>query len=178
MKKAAALLLILLTLAPAASVFAADNAKVVKTTFFGFGPGYFSNLNTRAMATIFSYGMAWSIDPQFDIVGVVDFGFSFKHTDARYLVPQMKARYSFTEEANHTWFAGAGMGVGYARNHDTFGFPPDSVTGLSASVAFGFKAFRKSAMPIIIEFEHQMILEESRYGTPIMTSLKFGVFFP
>lgn len=178
-KKAAATLLILLSLLPAARSFAAsDNAKVTKNSFFAFGPGYFSNLNSRSMATVFTYGMTWGVDPQFDLLLTADFGVSFKHNDVRYLVPQLKGRYLFSEEGNHAGFAGGGVGLGYARNHDTFGFPPDSVTGFALSVAAGYKLYRKSPMPIIIEVEHQMILEESHYGTPIMTWLKLGVMFP
>jgi hypothetical protein len=177
---------------PAASVFAqvpaarppsyggkAAEHKVRRSYFFGFGPGYFSNLNSRAMATAFSLGISWDIDPALDLYLTTDFAFSFKHNDVRYFVPMMKLRYMFAEEeANHSAFAGGGIGLGYARNHDTFGFPPDSVTGFSLNLGIGYKFYRKTTMPIVLELEHQMILQESHYGTPIMTWVKIGAFFP
>ncbi len=182
MPKLATGLLILLTLLPAASSFAApakDEHKVTKNYFFAFGPGYFSNLNSRSMATAFTFGVAWSVDPSMDLLLNTDLAISFKHNDVRYFVPSLKLRYMMAEEeAKHSLFAGGGVGLGYARNHDTFGFPPDSVTGFSVNVGIGYKFFRTSSMPIIVELEHQMIVQESRYGTPLLTWVKIGAFFP
>jgi hypothetical protein len=177
-KKLALTLLLLLSLLPAARTFAAEKGKVTKSYVFTFGPGYFSNLNTRAIATVLGGGVVWSIDPQFDLLLMADLGISFKYNDVRYFSPQIKGRYMFDEEAPHSLFAGGGIGLSYAVNHDTFGMPPDSVIGFSVGASIGYKFYRKSSMPIILEFEHQMILQESRYGTPLMTWLKVGAFFP
>jgi len=153
--------------------------KVTRSYFFGFGPGYFSNLNSRGMAVGFSLGIAWDIDPSLDLLLTTDFAGSFKNNDVRYFVPMMKLRYMFAdEEAQHSLFAGGGIGLGYARNHDTFGFPPDSVTGFSINAGIGYKFFRKTTMPIVVELEHQMIVQESHYGTPLFTWVKLGAFFP
>lgn len=177
MIKRALPLLLLLTLIPTARVFAADG-KVTKSYFLGFGPGYFSNMNSRSMTTVFSPGLVWGIDPQFDLYTTLDIGYSFKHTDMRYFVAHVKGRYIFSEESNHSWYAGGGLGLGYAVNHGGGGRGHVSVKGFTLNAALGYKFYRKTAMPLTIEIEHQMMLEESVNGTPLLTSLKFGVFFP
>jgi len=178
MKKSVLLVLLLLSLFPTARSFAQDNNKIVQSYYFGFGPGYFSNLNSRSMATVFSAGMVWNVDVQFDLSVNADLGISFEHNDVRFFNPALEGRYIFSEESNHSWYAGGGLGLGYGANHEDATHGSESSTGFSISAAVGFKAYRKTAMPILIELEHQMVMKESVYGTPILTWLKFAVYFP
>ena len=175
-------ILLLLNLLFPASSFAKENKKSVKTVrryLFGFGPTAYSNLNSRGTGTLFSGGYVWNLDPQFDLQAAVDLGISFKHNDVLLLCPQFKGRYFFDDgEANTAWYAGGGMGVGYARNHENASFPKDAVTSFAISAAFGVKFYRNTSMPLFVEIEHLMYIEESRYGTPISTSIKFGLAFP
>ncbi|MBY0386168.1 hypothetical protein K2X05_13500 [bacterium] len=174
-------LLLLLNLLFSASSFAKEaNNKVIRRYLFGFGPTSYSNLNSRGLGTIFSGGYIWNLDPQFDLIAAADFGISFKHNDVRLFCPQLKGRYMFNDdpESNSSWYAGGGLGAGYARNHETSSFPPDSIVSLAVSAAFGVKFYRKTPMPLFIEIEHLMYLRESAYGTPISTSIKVGVAFP
>jgi hypothetical protein len=160
------------------TALAAPSGKSSRRNYFGFGPGYFSNMNSRNMATLISGGFAWSIDPQFDLYLVADLAFSFKHNDVRYLTPQLKGRYMFNPEENGSWYVGAGMGIGHGATHESAGKPSDSVTGFAISGAFGYKAYQKGAMQLIFEVDHSMVLSESSAGTPILTSFKVGILFP
>lgn len=174
-------LLLLLNLGFAASTFAKEAAvKTTKRYFFAFGPTQYSNMNSWGLGTIFSGGFVWNLDPQFDLYGAIDAGISFKHNDVRLLAPQFKGRYYLSDdpESNTSWYVGGGMGVGYARNHEDSAHPPDATTSFLLSAAFGVKFYRKTSMPLFIEVEHMMFIEESRYGTPISTSLKAGLAFP
>jgi hypothetical protein len=172
-------LLLLLNLLFTASTFAKESNKPTRRYLFGFGPNSYSNMNSRSMGTIFTGGYVWNLDPQFDLQAVADFGISFNHNDVRLFCPQLKGRYSFSDpEANTTWYAGGGLGVGYSRNHESAGFPPDSIVSFAVSAAVGVKFYRNTPFPIFFEIEHLMYLEESRYGTPISTSLKAGLAFP
>lgn len=157
------------------NALSANNSKSTRRWLVGFGPGYFSNMNTRSLATGFSGGWIWNLDPQLDLLLVGDLAFSLQHTDARYLTVQLKGRHLFTPEENSSWFAGAGMGLGHGATHNNGG--SDSTTGFTISGAFGLKAYQKAKMQLIFEFEHSMIVSESRYGTPIFTSFKVGVIF-
>lgn len=173
-------LLLLLNLVFTASTFAKDsNNKTTRRYLFGFGPTSYSNVNSRSMGTLFSLGYLWNLDPQFDLLAMADLGTSFKHTDVILLCPQLKGRYMFNEdpESNSSWYAGGGLGIGYAQSHATSAFPKDDVTSLALSAAFGLKFYRKSTFPLFFEFEHLMYLQESRNGTPISTSFKVGLTF-
>lgn len=163
----------------ASSTFAAGaKSKAVRRYLFDFGLGYFSNLNSRSMATVAGGGLAWNIDPQLDVMVAADLGFSFEHNDVRFLFPQVKTRYMFDPEANSSWYAGAGLGMGYAANHEGGGRNSDSVTGMGFSAALGYKAYQKGAASVFFELEHSMIMREATYGTPILTSLKVGILMP
>lgn len=161
-----------------ASAFGAPSGKVVRKSYYDFGLGYFSNLNSRSMVTVVSGGLGWNIDPQFDLILAATLGFSFEHNDARFLSPQIKARYMFDPEANSSWYAGGGMGVGYGANHAGGGRSSDSVMGLALNAALGYKAFRKGNISLFFELEHSMIMREAQYGTPILTAFKIGVLMP
>ncbi len=173
-------LLLLLNLSFAASTFAKEGThKATRRWLFGFGPTSYSNLNSRGLGTIFTGGYIWNLDPQFDLIAVADAGISFKHNDVRLLCPQLKGRYLFSdEESNSSWYAGGGLGAGYARNHESGGYPPESTYSFAVSAAFGIKFYRKTVFPLFFEVEHLMYIEESRYGTPISTSIKVGFSFP
>lgn len=166
------------TLASSALAAPSKSSKSVRRYLFDFGLGYYSNLNSRSMGTVAGAGVAWSIDPQMDVMVAADFGFSFEHNDVRFLFPQIKSRYMFDVEANSSWYAGAGLGMGYAANHEGGGRASDSVTGMGFSVAIGYKGYQKGATNVFVEVEHSMIMREATYGTPIMTALKVGLLFP
>lgn len=157
------------------SAFSAASNKVVRKNYFDFGLGYFSNLNSRSMATGLGAGLGWTIDPQLDLLLVANFGFSFEHNDVRYFSPQIKGRYMLDVEANSSWYVGGGMGLGYGANHEDASRGSDSVTGVAIHGAFGYKAYKKGAVSLFFELEHSMILREAQSGTPIMTSLKVGI---
>jgi hypothetical protein len=161
------------------SAFAAGaKSKATRRYLFDFGLGYFSNLNSRSMATVIGGGLAWNIDPQLDVIVAADLGFSFEHNDVRFLFPQIKTRYMFDPEANSSWYAGAGLGMGYGANHEGGGRNSDSVTGMGFSAAIGLKAYQKSSASVFVELEHSMIMREANYGTPIMTAIKVGIILP
>ncbi len=160
-----------------ATAFGAASSKVTRRYLVDFGFGYFSNLNSRNMTTTFGGGYAWTIDPEMDLLLAVDVGYSFEHSDVRFLVPQAKARYSFDPDAKSTWYVGAGLGIGYGANHQSPGFGSESVMGVAGSAAFGLKAYQKNKTSVVVEMEHIMIFRESVYGTPILTALKVGVLF-
>lgn len=172
------ILALILLVFQCATAFGASSSKTARRYLFDFGFGYFSNLNSRTMSTTIGAGYAWTIDPEMDILLAVDFGFSFEHTDVRFLVPQIKARYSFDPDAKSTWYVGGGIGAGYGANHQSPGFGSESVMGIAASAAFGYKAYQKNSTSVVLELEHIMIMRESIYGTPIMTCFKVGVLFP
>lgn len=161
-----------------ASALGASGGKVARKSYYDFGLGYFSNLNSRSMATVISGGLGWSVDPQFDLILAATLGFSFEHNDVRFLSPQIKARYMFDPEANSSWYAGGGMGVGYGANHSGGGRGSDSVMGLAVNAALGYKAYQKGKVSIFFELEHSMIMREAQYGTPLLTTLKIGIFMP
>lgn len=164
--------LLLLSLVSSASVYAASGkSKSDSHSYFGFGPGYFSNMNTRSLSADVATGVFWSLDPVFDLAATVNFGFSMEHNDVRFVSPQLKGRYMFSE-LPFTWYAGGGMGFGYGAAHDG-----DSAKGFSLSLAIGYRAYRQARMQLSFEFEHQMILKESASGTPLLTSFKVGVHF-
>ena len=173
-------LLLLLNLLLPASSFAKESTKTVQRTFIGFGPTTYSNLNSRGLGTIFTAGYVWNLDPQFDLQAALDFGISFKHNDVRFFVPQLKGRYMFNEdpEANSSWYAGGGLGFGYSSNHEDVSYFKDSITSFAFSAAFGVKFYRKTVMPLFVEFEHTMFVEESAHGTPISTAIKVGIALP
>lgn len=160
-----------------ATAFGAASSKISRRYLVDFGFGYFSNLNSRTMTTTFGGGYVWGIDPEMDLILAVDVGYSFEHSDVRFLVPQGKARYSFDPDAKSTWYVGGGLGFGYGANHQSPGFGSESVTGVAASGAFGYKAYQKNTTSVVLELEHIMILRESVYGTPILTCFKVGVLF-
>ena len=159
-----------------ASAVGAPGGKVVRKSYYDFGLGYFSNLNSRSMATVVSGGIGWSIDPQLDLLLAATLAFSFEHNDARFLSPQVKARYLFDAEANSSWYAGGGLGVGYGANHAGGGRGSDSVMGLAINAAIGYKAYSKGKMSLFFELEHSMIMREAQYGTPILTAFKIVLF--
>lgn len=181
-------LLLFLNLSFAASSFAVDakstkgsksNNKVEQRLLFGFGPTTYSNLNTSGAGVIFTLGYTWNLDSQFDLLATVDAGTSFKHTDLILICPQIKGRYSFSEDdSNTTGYAGAGMGIGYSQNHASAGFPKDNVMSFAVSAVVGIKFYRNSPYPLFAEIEHLMYIEESAYGTPISTSVKVGLAMP
>lgn len=174
-------LLLLLNLVFTASTFAKESKnKTTRRYLFGFGPTAYSNLNSRGMGTLFTGGYVWNLDAQFDLIAAVDAGISFKHNDVLLLAPQMKGHYMLNPdpEATNSWYAGGGLGVGHSRNHQSVGFPRDPVTSFMFSASLGIKFYKNTAFPLFVEIEHLMFIEESRYGTPISTSLKIGLAFP
>ncbi len=174
-------LLLLLNLVFTASTFAKESKnKTTRRYLFGFGPTAYSNLNSRGMGTLFTGGYIWNLDTQFDLIAAVDTGISFKHNDVLMLAPQMKGHYLLNEdsEAGNSWYAGGGLGVGYSRNHQSAGFPRETVTSFLFSASLGVKFYKNTAYPLFVEIEHLMFIEESRYGTPISTSIKIGLAFP
>ncbi len=173
-------LLLLLNLLLPASSFAKDSNKTVQRTFVGFGPTAYSNLNSRGAGTLFTAGYVWNLDAQFDFLAAIDFGISFKHNDVRFFTPQIKGRYLLNEdpEANSSWYAGGGLGFGYSSNHEDASYFKDSIVSFVVSAAFGVKFYRKTAMPLFVELEHTMFVEESAHGTPISTSIKVGISLP
>lgn len=160
------------------TAFGAPGGKVVRKNFFDLGLGYFSNLNSRSMATVVGGGIAWNVDPQLDLILAANLGFSFEHNDVRYFSPQVKARYIFDPEKPSSWYAGGGLGVGYGANHEGGGRGSDSVTGMAINAALGYKAYQKGAISLVFELEHSMILREAQYGTPILTAIKIGIMMP
>lgn len=162
--------LLLLSLFFTASVNAASG-KAERKYYFGFGPGYFSNVNSRKMGADFAGGAMWSLSPQFELAGIAHLGVSMSETDVRYLSPQLKIKYMFSEEP-FTWYAGSGLGFGYAHAHDG-----RSTKGFAISGAIGYRAYKGASMQLSFEFEHQMILKESAFGTPLFTSFKVGVHY-
>lgn len=169
-------ILIFLTLFTCASVFAKSN-KVEKRYFLGFGPGFFTNLNANGVSTLITPGMNWSLSDFFDLSLSTDVGISFKHSDVLYISPQLKGRYFFSPEEEHSYFVGIGSGYGYAKSHGDPSLPADTSKGFAMGAAFGFKAFRGADMQIAVSAEHQMIVNESRTGTPLATFIKIDVFF-
>lgn len=144
---------------------------------FGFGPGFFTNLNASGPATVFSAGKVWAMSDSFDLMGTVDLGLSFKHTDVFYLSPQLKGRYFFKGEEENTTFVGLGLGYGMATSHEDGGTPNDTAQNFNFSASYGYKAFRGSSMELSIAIEHQIIFDEATAGTPLLTFLTIGVYF-
>lgn len=164
------ILILFLSIFSTASVDAATG-KTQKLYYFGFGPGYYSNMNSRSAGVDFASGISWSLDPRFDLAATASLGFSMEHRDVRFFSPQLKGKYMFSEDP-FSWYAGGGFGFGSSHAHNG-----ESTNGFAVSAALGYRAYRQSNLQLSFEFEHQMILKESTVGTPILTSLKVGIHF-
>jgi hypothetical protein len=175
MKRSIALLLLWITLLPSASLYAQELSEAKQQYYFAFGPGFFNNLNSSDLGTVLTPGVMWSLDPQFDLGVTSDIAFSLHHNDVRFISPQLKGRYIF--DPDHGYYAGLGLGYGFAHSHESPGHPDDSASGFASSIALGWKAYRNSTVQLSIELEHQFIWSNSDYGAPRMTFLKVGVHF-
>jgi hypothetical protein len=174
-RRTVALLIFWISLLPTARVYAQELTEARSQYYFAFGPGFFSNMNSNAIATVLSPGVMWSLDPQFNLAVMTDIGFSLHHNDTRFISPQLKGRYIFAPD--YGYYAGLGLGYGYAHTHDSPSHPDDSASGFASSLAVGWKAYSNSTVQLSVELEHQFIWSNSNYGAPRMTFLKVGVHF-
>lgn len=172
-------LLLWISLFPSASVYAQELEPAAQQFYLGFGPGFFSNLNSGSVAAIISPGVMWTINPSFDVGVFGDMAFSLSDSDARFISPQLKGRYMFTESSENQigYYVGGGLGFGYAHSQSSPGKADDSVTGFASSLAFGLKAFRSSSLQVSVELENQFIWKDGLNGTPNMTFLKVALHF-
>ena len=144
----------------------------------GFGPAYFSNMNTSSAGIGFAAGYVWNIDDHFDLGLQSDFAISTEDTDAYMLSGKIITNYFFATN-DISPFIGAGFGYGWASVHDpsNINLADDTASGFAMSLQAGVKFFRTSNVNFAVSGEYTNIFDKSTLGQPRVFMLKVALLY-
>lgn len=156
-----------------------ETVKSRRQVMIGFGPAYFSNMNTSSSALGFEAAYNWIINDHFDLGLVSDFAISTDHSDAYAFIGKVTTNYHFATR-DISPFLGGGFGYGWASVHDggsQNNISDDTAGGFALSVQGGVKFFRTSDINFSVSAEYTSILDKSSLGNPGIFYLKAGLYF-
>lgn len=154
-----------------------ERVEAKKQVVVGFGPAYFSNMNSPGTGIGFLAGYIWNIDDHFDLGLQSDFAISTDHSDAHMFNGKIVANYFFAAN-DISPFIGAGFGYGWASAHDGNNtIKDDTAGGFGLSLQAGVKFFRTSNVNFAISAEHSSIFNENSLGNPSAFLIRVALFY-
>ncbi|MCB0378441.1 MAG: acyloxyacyl hydrolase [Bdellovibrionales bacterium] len=148
-----------------------------KQIVIGFGPAYFSNMNSAGTGVGVQTGYVWNIDDHVDLGLLAEFALSLDHGDAHMFNGKIAANYFFAS-SDVSPFVGAAFGYGYASAHDGLNqIADDSSAGFALSAQLGVKFFRTSTVNLGVSGEYTTIFDGNSIGNPSMFLLRVGLFY-
>lgn len=154
-----------------------ERVEAKRQMVIGFGPSYFSNMNSPGTAIGFLAGFIWNIDDHFDLGLQSDFAISTDHSDAHMFNGKLVANYFFAAN-DISPFIGAGFGYGWASAHDGNNtINDDTAGGFAMSLQAGVKFFRTSNVNFGISGEYSTIFDENTLGNPSAFLLRVALFY-
>lgn len=154
-----------------------ERVQAQRQVAIGFGPAYYSNMNSPGTAIGFLAGFYWNIDDRFDLGLQSDFAISTEHSDAHMFNGKILANYFFAAN-DISPFVGAGFGYGWASAHDrNNSIPDDTAGGFGLSLQAGVKFFRTSTVNFAVTGEYTTIFDENSLGNPSAFFLRAVLFY-
>lgn len=155
-----------------------ERVEARRQVIVGFGPAYFSRMNSPSSAIGFQAGYVWNVDDHFDLGLQSDFDISTKDSDAYILSGKIITNYLFTTN-DISPFIGAGFGYGWASIHNPASQPigDDSAGGFAFSLQAGVKFFRTSNVNFMLSGEYSQILNKSAMGQPGVFLIKVALLY-
>ncbi len=154
-----------------------ERVEAVRQVSLGFGPSYFSNMNSPDQAIGFLVGYTWNIDQHFDLGLRSNFSISTLHSDAYLLGAQINTQYFFASR-DISPYLGAGFGYGWASAHN--GPSPladDTSGGFALSVGGGVKFFRTSTVSFSVGAELMTLFDRNSLGAPSVFSIQVAFHY-
>ena len=144
----------------------------------GFGPSYFSNMNSPGTALGLMAGFIWNIDDHFDLGLQSDFAISTEHSDAHMFGGKLVANYFFAAK-DISPFVGAGFGYAWAHAHENLNSPitDESASGFAMSLQGGVKFFRTSDVNFGITGEYNTIFNANTLGNPSSFTIRVALYY-
>ena len=154
-----------------------ERVEAKRQVVVGFGPAYFSNMNSPGIGLGFLAGYIWNIDDHFDLGLQSDFAISTDHSDAHMFNGKIVANYFFAAN-DISPFIGAGFGYGWASAHDGDNtIDDDTAGGFALSLQAGVKFFRTSNVNFAISAEYSSIFNENSIGNPSAFLIRVALFY-
>ena len=154
-----------------------ERVEAKKQVVIGFGPTYFSNMNSPGTAIGFLAGFVWNIDDHFDLGLQSDFAISTDHSDAHIFNGKIVANYFFASR-DISPFIGAGFGYGWASAHDgNNSIKDDTAGGFGMSLQAGVKFFRTSTVNFGVSGEYSTIFNENSLGNPSAFLVRVALYY-
>lgn len=144
----------------------------------GFGPAYFTNMNSTGTGLGFQAGYVWNIDDHFDLGLSSDFAISTERSKSYLFTGKIFTNYYFNTN-DISPFVGAGFGYGFASVDDanTGGLQDDSAAGFAMGLQAGVKFFRTSTVNFAISGEYTNIFDKSSLGQPGAFILRVSLLY-
>ncbi len=142
----------------------------------GFGPAYFSNMESSTPGIGINAGYIWNIDDHFDLGLQTDFAMSTQHADAYYFSGKILTNYFFSTQ-DISPFIGAGFGYGFASAHDGPRVPDDDSSGFAMGLQAGMKFFRTSTVNLSVSLEYNQIFDQNTLGNPSVFMFKCALHY-
>ena len=153
-----------------------ERVEARRQVLIGFGPAYFSKMNTSKTGIGFQAGYIWNIDDHFDLGLQSDFAISTEHSDAYLFGGKILTNYHFSSN-DISPFIGAGFGYGWASVHDTGNIDDDGAGGFALGLQGGVKFFRTSSVNLSVSGEYTTIFDKSSLGNPQAFMLKVALLY-
>ena len=154
-----------------------ERVTATSQVLLGFGPGFFSDMNSPDTSLAFQAGYFWNINDNVDIGLQTDLATSTVHSEASMFLGKIVGNYFFTVD-DISPYAGAGFGYGWAKAYD--GNSPlddDTSGGFALSLQAGAKFFRTSTVNLGIGAEYTKILNENSLGAPSLFLIRVGLYY-
>ncbi len=142
----------------------------------GFGPAYFSNMQSPGTGIGINAGYLWNIDDHFDLGLQSDFAISTQHADAYFFSGKILTNYFFST-TDISPFLGAGFGYGFASAHDRPTIADSNSSGFAVGLHAGVKFFRTSTVNLAVSGEYNRIFDDNTLGQPSVFMLKVALHY-
>lgn len=153
-----------------------DRVPARRQILIGFGPAYFSKMNSAKSNLGITAGTSWTIDDNWDLGLASDFAISTESTDAYMFTGKIFGNYFFASN-DISPFIGLGFGYGWskAKKYNLNG--DDSASGFAVSGQAGLKFFRTSTINLAVSGEYTQILDKNVLGNPGVFMLKVALLY-
>jgi len=155
-----------------------SNARVPtrRQVHLGFGPSYFSNMNSGNAGLGFSAGYNWIVDDQFELGLQSELAFSTEAVRAYNLGARIVTNYYFLAQ-DISPFVGAGFGYGWGKARSGPDITDTTSSGFSLTAQAGVKFFRTADVNMAISSAFTTIFDQNSIGQPGVFSLQVGLFY-
>lgn len=154
-----------------------ERVEATRQVFLGFGPAFYSEMNSPDTAIGFQAGYFWNINDRIDMGLQTDLAISTVHSEASMFLGKIVGNYFFAVD-DISPYVGGGFGYGWANAYDgRKSFADDTAGGFALSVRGGAKFFRTSSVNFGLGAEYTRILDESSIGAPSLFLVRVGIYY-